>query len=168
MASNIPTIRQINWLSIVPHLAIMGFLIWVCSFYFPENPVIPGAISYLVLSMGLRVLIPRSHRMGIRMVKAGSFENAIPFFEISYNFFEKNLWLDKYRFITMLSSAKTAYQEMALTNIAFCYGQLGDAEKAKEYYEKTLAEFPDNGQAIAALNLLNAAMDSQNINSDEN
>ena len=46
---------------------------------------------------------------------------------------------------------------MALNNIAFCYGQLGDGEKAKEYYERTLNEFPDSGIARAGLRLLNSA-----------
>ena len=27
---------------------------------------------------------------------------------------------------------------MALVNIAFCYSQLGDKDKTKEYYERTL------------------------------
>ena len=43
---------------------------------------------------------------------------------------------------------------MGLCNIAYCYGQIGDGQKAKEYYEKTLAEFPESGLAIAAHNQL--------------
>ena len=48
------------------------------------------------------------------------------------------------------------YQEMALANIAFCYGQAGKGEKSKEYYTRTLKEFPDNGLAKASLKMLNS------------
>jgi hypothetical protein len=44
---------------------------------------------------------------------------------------------------------------MALNNIAFCYGQLGNGNLSKEYYQKTLDEFPESGLAKAALRLLN-------------
>jgi TolA-binding protein len=48
------------------------------------------------------------------------------------------------------------YQEMALVNIAFCYGQLGDGSNAKKYYQQTISEFPESGMAQAGLNLMNA------------
>ena len=60
-----------------------------------------------------------------------------------------------------LSSSKMSYKEMALVNIAFCYGQLGEGEKAREYYNAALKENPNNGMAIAALKLLDSA---QNLN----
>ena len=43
---------------------------------------------------------------------------------------------------------------MALLNIAFCHAQLGNGELAKEYYQKTLHEFPDSGMAKASLNMI--------------
>ena len=52
------------------------------------------------------------------------------------------------------------YKEMGLCNIAFCYSQTNDGQKAKEYYEKALSEFPENGMAIAGLNILNALSQS--------
>jgi len=45
---------------------------------------------------------------------------------------------------------------MALNNIAFCYGQLGEVEKAKEYYEKILKDYPENGLAKVGLRLLSS------------
>lgn len=44
---------------------------------------------------------------------------------------------------------------MALCNIAFCYGQIGEGQKAKEYYQQTLTEYPENGMAQAGINMLN-------------
>lgn len=48
------------------------------------------------------------------------------------------------------------YQEMALANIAFCYGQAGNGKKSIEYYTRTLKEFPNNGIAKASLKMLNS------------
>ncbi len=45
---------------------------------------------------------------------------------------------------------------MALNNIAFCYGQMGNGEKSREYYEKILQEFPGSGLAKTALRFLNS------------
>lgn len=57
----------------------------------------------------------------------------------------------------MLSSSKMSYREMALANIGFCYGQIGNGEQSKVYYEKTLLEFPESGLAKSALKLITAA-----------
>lgn len=45
---------------------------------------------------------------------------------------------------------------MGLGNIAFCYSQTSNGQKAKEYYERVLKEFPGNGFAIAGLNMINS------------
>lgn len=99
----------------------------------------------------------------MKLTKQEKYLDAIPHFEKSYDFFKKHNWLDKYRYLTLLSSSKMAYREMALNNIAFCYGQAGDGIRSKEYYEKTLREFPDNGMAKVGLKMLNA-MNQKNDN----
>lgn len=45
---------------------------------------------------------------------------------------------------------------MALTNAAFCYVQTGKGQKAVEYYEKVLHQFPDSEMAKSALKMLHA------------
>ncbi|CAZ97338.1 Conserved hypothetical protein [Zobellia galactanivorans] len=104
----------------------------------------------------MRNLIPRDHRNGIKKNNSEKFKDAIPDFEKSYAFFKKYEWIDKYRFITLLSSSKMSYREMALANIGFCYSQIGNGIKSKEYYERTLKEFPESGLAKSALNMINA------------
>jgi tetratricopeptide (TPR) repeat protein len=79
---------------------------------------------------------------------------ALPLFEKSVAYFSKNRWIDKYRFITLLSSSGLTYREMGLCNIAFCYSQTGNGLKAKEVYTQTLQEYPENGLANAGLNML--------------
>jgi tetratricopeptide (TPR) repeat protein len=87
-------------------------------------------------------------------VKAHKFTESIPFFEKSVSHFTNNNWVDKYRFLTLLSISEMTYKELGLCNIAFSYSQTGNGQKAKEYYEQVLKEFPGNGLAVAAFNMI--------------
>jgi tetratricopeptide (TPR) repeat protein len=156
MSSKVPTVRQTNWISIIPHLVIMGVIVLIWHQFNPEKAFLFGAMTYLVISFSLRNLIPKDHRNGIKKNNAEKFKDAIPDFEKSYAFFKRNEWIDKYRFITLLSSSKMSYREMALANIGFCYSQIGDGIKSKEYYERTLKEFPESGLAKSALKMMSA------------
>jgi tetratricopeptide (TPR) repeat protein len=157
MSSKTPIVRQVSWISFVPQLTFMGLLIF-CFYLFKSNdPIIHGALAYLGISFGLRTLIPREHQQGMKLVKEQKFLEAIPSFEKSYEFFSKKIWIDKYRFLTLLSSSAMSYREMALCNVAFCYSQIGEGKKAIEYYTKTLTEFPNNGLAQAGLRMLHSS-----------
>ena len=45
---------------------------------------------------------------------------------------------------------------MGLCNIAFCYSKTNNGQKAKEYYELILKEFPNNGMAIIGQRIINS------------
>ena len=156
MASNVPIVRQVAWISLIPQLLLMGFL--MCIFYLLDfsEPYIFGALAYLMLSFCLKNLITKNHKQGIELVKQKKFATAISFFEKSVDYFTKNNWVDEYRYLTLLSSSKMTYKEMGLCNIAFCYSQTGNGQKAKQYYELALREFPDNGIASVGLNMMNS------------
>ncbi|WP_075344612.1 tetratricopeptide repeat protein [Tenacibaculum agarivorans] len=156
MSSKVPTVRQTDWISIIPHLAIMGIIIFIWYIINPQRAFFLGAGTYLLLSFSLRNFIPKDHRNGIKKLNSENFQTAIQDFENSYSYFKKNEWIDKYRFLTLLSSSHMSYREMALANIAFCYGQIGNGKKSKEYYEKTLQEFPESGLAKSALRIINS------------
>lgn len=166
MASGKPVVRQVAWLSIIPQLAVMIILIAVCSLWIRpyELAVCIAMVIYLSASLLLRNLIPHNHRRGIRLARSGNYEQAIGEYEKSYKFFSEHEWIDKYRFITLLSSGRMTYREMALLNTAYCYAQIGDGRRAKEYYEKTLQQFPDSEMAKSALRMLNAV---SNINEEK-
>jgi tetratricopeptide (TPR) repeat protein len=104
----------------------------------------------------LRSFIPKSHRKGLSLYKENRFLEGIDSFQKSYDFFCQHNYLDKYRYLLLLSSSKMGYKEMALNNIAFGYSQIGDGKKAKEYYERLLLEFPKNGIAKAALKMIDS------------
>ena len=140
---------------------VMGIIMLIWFQFNKTEFVTYGALTYLIISQSLRRTITREHRKGMDKIKLEDFENAIPHFENSYEFFKRHHWLDKYRYLTLLSSGKMTYKEMALNNIAFCYGQMGNGEVSKEYYERTLNEFPQSGIAKAGLRLLNSMLNEK-------
>ncbi|WP_445714416.1 tetratricopeptide repeat protein [Flavobacterium sp.] len=156
MASETPTIRQTAWVSVIPQFLFMGLLLLVFHQISSENAVLYGAVTYLSISYILRNFIPKSHRKGLSLYNENRFLEGIDSFQKSYDFFCQHNYLDKYRYLLLLSSSKMGYKETALNNIAFGYSQIGDGKKAKEYYERLLVEFPKNGIAKVALKMIDS------------
>lgn len=154
MSANISVVRKIAWLALIPQFLFAILLIFFWHQLRAPDPPLYGLITYLLISFALRTFIPHNHNKGMKLVKQDKFEEAIIHFEKSYEFFVRHEWLDKYRYIMLLSSSAMSYREMSLTNIGLCYAQLGDSQLAKKYYEKTLEEFPESEIAKSGLNLL--------------
>ncbi|MBN4072924.1 tetratricopeptide repeat protein [Crocinitomix catalasitica] len=154
MSSKTPVITQIQWISVIPQVVILAGLIFAFRELDNQTGIIVGAAIYLLISVSVRTMLTANHRTGIRLVKKKKFKEAIKEFESSYNYFKKKNWIDKFRSITLLSPSRISYSEMALNNIAFCYGQLGNGKKALEYYEKTLKRFPESVLAITGIQML--------------
>ena len=154
MTSSVPIIRQIAWLSVLPQIAVLLLLIAIAQLSGAREPLIAGPVAYLAASFILRSVIPRHHRNGIYFYKRERFAEAVPYFYKSYEFFNRYAWLDRWRALTMLSSSRISYQEMALLNVAFCLAQTGERERAILEYRRVLAEFPGSKMAESALRLL--------------
>ena len=157
MASTQPIIRQISWFSLVLQILVfmfMAFVLFICGV---EDSLLFVAVIYLLLSFFLKKLIPKFHRKGMRYFRNKKYDLAINEYKKSYEFFQKNKWIDKYRALFLLSSSRISYSEMALVNIAYCYGQVGEGTKSKEIYEETLKEFPNSEIALEALKMYNSA-----------
>ena len=163
MSSKTPIVRQVAWISLLPQLTFMGLLILGFYLLKSSDPIIHGTLTYLAISLGLRMFIPKDHLQGMKLVKEQKFAEAISSFERSHQFFSTNPWIDKYRFLTLLSSSRMSYREMALCNIAFCYSQIGDGKTAIEYYARTLQEFPGSGIAQTALRMLHSGRGLQAV-----
>lgn len=150
MTSGEPITRKNTWISIIPHLAMYMLVIAVSSAFGLKNPVI-GLATYVVLIALLSGQILSSHNQGVRALKKGNCEAALPHFVDSYEFFQGYSWLDKWRYFVFHSYSKLSYREIALHNIAYCHNRLGHTEDATVAYEKILEEFPDNKMARTAL-----------------
>lgn len=157
MASTTPVLKQFSWISLVPQLGFFALLFLAARRLGADDPFLAAAIIYIAMLISLRWLVAFDHRMGMRHFKKGNFEKAIPRFEKSYEFFERHPWVDKARFVTMLSSTRVSYREMALLNIAFSHSQIGDGRQAKAYYERVLAEFPESAIAKSSLRMIASA-----------
>lgn len=153
-----PVLRQAAWISMLPQLFVMGVLVVIFSLFVKPFwlAIYLGVMTYLAASFTLERCIPHHHKKGISLCKRGNYVQAVEEFKKSYHFFSRHLWIDRYRYLTMLSSSKVSYTEMALLNIAFCYAQLHDTELAIEYYQKTLERFPDSEMAQRLLNMISS------------
>lgn len=149
--SKTPFVRQIAWLAVGTQFLIVISLVFLFKLLGFKEFLLIGAGIYISLTVILQALVPRSHRKGIRLLRKQKYAEALAAFQKSRDFFEKNAWVDQYRAITALSSSSMSYREMALLNIGFCYLQIGEREKSKVAYSKTLKEYPDSGLAITAL-----------------
>jgi hypothetical protein len=155
MSSKPSTIRQTSWLLTLPQLVVEGVLILLV--YIVIRPaswttaIIVGLGIYLLYSIGVQELLTKSHRTGVALVRQQRYQDAIHKFEESYQFFVSHEWVDKYRFLTLMTPTTMSYREMALLDIAYCYNQLDKPAEAKKYYERTVREFPHNELARKAL-----------------
>jgi tetratricopeptide (TPR) repeat protein len=156
MIGKMPVINQFAWLSIIPQFLLMSLLCFIYYLLGVQEYLLLGAITILIIAFLARNFISIYHRKGIRNLHKQNFDKSIDYFLKSLEFFQKNRWIDKYRFLVLLSSSKYSYKEMALLNIAFCYSQLGDGEKAEYYYNITLNEFPDNNLAKSSLKFIDS------------
>jgi len=155
-----PTILKVNWLRAVPHLlaiALAGYIINTISIFQDwSSSLLAGWIIIIIYRLIIRYTVTKDHARGMKLVKTQRFQEAVEAFQKSRAFFEKHPTLDKWRSIIFLSPGKYGYKEMALANLGFVYGQLGEGKKSIEFYEECLKLNPGNGVAKAALNLINA------------
>ena len=126
---------------------------------FETLPVFIGLGIFFALFLGhvflSRLFITRNFHKAFKMLRRGeNHKTAIPLFEQSFTFFQTHQWVDDARAITLLSPAAMSYREMCLVNIAYCYSHLGDKDKAKHYYEKTIELFPNSSIASSALKMI--------------
>ena len=152
--SQAPVTRPAAWGATALGVGVLGLVVvaaWAVNGHDWLYALSHGALIYLAYSFGSRALVARSHRAGMRLVKAGRYQDAIPLFRESLAFFDRHPWLDRWRALLLLSGGAYSYRDMAQINQAFCYSQIGDAERAVELYHRVLSEDPTNPLALTAL-----------------
>ncbi len=151
MSAKVPVVHSISWFAVV-----IIVLIWVSfmagfALLFSSNGIFIGMVVFSLLGIVLQLAIPQSHRKGMKAVKKRDFTAARKHFEDSAAFFTRYKWIDTYRVLTLFSISKMYYHEIALCNIAFCYAQTDEPQKAKALYEQILEQYPENGIAYYGL-----------------
>ena len=154
MSSSMPIVKQLSILSIIPQSIVIFIMAFIFYQFYPDNYLVITVIVYLFVSYSLRAAVLTDHRIGIRLYRQKQFDEAILRFNKSYAFFKRNSWVDKYRYITLLSSSRISYTEMAMLNEAFCLSQIGEKNKAIKRYREILVTFPKSEMAEAAIKML--------------
>jgi len=161
MTMKLPVIKETAWLSLIPHLLVISTFMVLASAAGMGIHALIGAGVYISLSVVLKKTLARYHQRGMAYLENREFAEALNKFELSYHVFSRYRWIDKWRYIILLSSSRMCFKEMALLNMAYCKAQLGLEEKARELYKRTLAEFPASAMARAAIQVLNSPTPGQ-------
>ena len=156
MSSSTPIVRQVSWLRASPPFVILFGAIAAGRLIVGPDGVMIGTLACVAYVVGSRRLIAKDHRAGIKFVKQQRFNEAIQKFTDSLAFFDRHPWVDRFRSVTLMSPSAASYREMALLNMAFCYGQLGIGEQSRRYYRQCLDRFPESGMATAAPRMLDS------------
>lgn len=153
--SKLPVQKPIDW----RHASLsIGVLLLLCAVGYwidGSTGVLVATIAYLLLSVLLRAIFAMHHRRGIVCCRNGNFATAVEEFQRSHDFFNRHRWIDRFRGLTMLSSGHS-YIEMALVSLGFSHIQLNQRERAREYYQTCLQQFPQSQMAIAGLHFLDS------------
>ena len=158
-----PVVRPISWIAAIPQFIALALAAGIGVLLSPANWTLGmtcGAGVYVLYSFGSRAMITRDHRAGIVLNSQRRFADAIPYFQRSFEFFDRHDWIDRYRSIVLMTPGAISYREMALVNIAFCYVQIGDGVQACMSYERCLKRFPRNEIALGTLRMMDAAQQS--------
>ena len=90
----------------------------------------------------------------MRLMRQGDWAGAIGFFDQSERFLAANAWLDRWRWLVLLSASALSYREMALFNIARCHTYMGHAGHARRAFIRFLEEAPASPLAPLVRRLL--------------
>ncbi len=93
---------------------------------------------------------------GFRHLQAGSFNEAAAGFQKQLTFFEKKPWLDRWRWLIFLAPTHYSYREWMLLYLAYTHTQLGQGDRAIDFYRRCLQLNPNNGLAASTLSFVKA------------
>jgi tetratricopeptide (TPR) repeat protein len=150
-----------SWSFVLPQFLVIILLIVAIDVIvrppYLFHSILWGCAIYLLYSFSSRFLLTRAHRRGRQLANRGQYQQAIAAFEKSYQFFSRYDWIDRYRYLTLMTPSAMSYWEMALINIGYCYLQLGKKQKAREYFQRALAQFPQSQLAKHNLRIVEAS-----------
>jgi hypothetical protein len=123
MASKVAFAKQeTNWLALIPKLAVIGILS-LCFYQIDkQNFFILAFVLYLIFTfLSRKFFFSNSLRRGIKLIREAKFGEAIPVIKKTIDYYTEHAWIDKYRFVLLISSSKRTIREMSICNLAYCY-----------------------------------------------
>ncbi len=114
-----------------------------------------GALAFVVYRLLIvRGLICHAHRRGVRLTRAGRFEEAFAAFGRSRIWFSRVPWLDRHRGILLGTAVAHSFEVLARYNQAYCLARIGRTQEAIRHLDALLADVPETGLAIELRGLL--------------
>lgn len=163
MSQRMPTVRQMNWIGIIPQILAIGLFTFIAHSTIPElawdHSLFYSAFAYFLLCRLMRGFFARDYIAGLKAYRAQQFETAIDHFKASHDFFTAHRGLDSWRSLLFGASSPNPYRIMSLSSAAYCYSQIGEGHKAIELHEQILREAPDCTLARVSLNMLQSTSD---------
>ena len=147
---------ELNGIALLPRLIFIALLCLL--FYRVDERIffVYAFFIYLLVSYSLKfLLIPGSTFTGVKLMREDRYEEAIPYIDQDIAYFTQRSWIDRYRFLLMISSSPRTHMELCLCNKAWCLLQTGKVNESKALYESVLSEYPGNIIAITQLNTIN-------------
>jgi tetratricopeptide (TPR) repeat protein len=167
MTQQMPVVRQLQWMGLIPQFIAITILAIVVRAVLPNlgvpSDIFVAALVYLVFCRGLRALFARDHKNGMRAYYDQRFQDAISHFDASYRFFAAHRWLDTWRSLIFAVASANPYRVIALCNMAYCYSQTGEGQRAIRLYEQALHEEPNCTLAKASLNMLRSVSPASDL-----
>ena len=152
---------EITLIAYLPRILVIGLLcVWMYQ-YDRQIFFVYAFFLYLLISRILKFsLIPGSTFTGIRWIKNGEFEKALPCLDQDIDYYTRKAWIDRYRYVLMISASPHTYREITLGNKAYCLLRLGRVKESRELYETILSQYPENNNAEAQLAMINIVSES--------
>jgi tetratricopeptide (TPR) repeat protein len=159
------TVGSLSQRAIFMQIVAFALLIGLLYVVFPSvdftfMPVLLGAGIYLIWSRLAALLFLSHHRAGVQFLRVKAYPQAIQSFQQSDALFKASPWLDRHRWLTLLSPSSISYREMALNNLAYAYLQLGKGKEARAAYQTLVDEIPD-GMMVESAREVIARIDAQ-------
>ena len=167
MTRQMPVVRQLQLRRSVPQFLAIAALAVIAHLIIPGAripvDISVAALAYLIFCRLMRALFVRDHRKGMKAYHSQEFHDAISHFEASYRFFSNHRSLDAWRSLLFGVASPNSYRVIALCNMAYCWSQAGDGQRAIALYEQALREKPDCTLAQASLNMLRSVTSTSNV-----
>lgn len=163
MTSKIPFVKQdTHWIAFIPQVIFICLFSLLFYQYERQFFLLYALMLYFVVKLLMRMLFfPGVLYNGIKLIKLEKLKEAIPEIEKTIDYYTTHAWVDKYRFLLMISSSERSIREVSVCNLAFCLLHTGEIDKAKELYETVLLEYPKNIIAKGALKTINLFANNQ-------
>ena len=145
------------------YLTVLCFTGYAVSGWRLEGILIGVGTHMLLSVVVVRVILCSAHRRGIRLVRAGRFEEAMVAFKDSQQFWQRHPLIDRYRAFLLATATEQSFRTMARYNEAYCLVRLNRGAEALGILDTLLVENPSN---VLAASLKSAMQAGRNLTPD--